>query len=78
MMRKIAALVLLCSLPSLAACGHDPGERALSGAGIGAGAGAVGGALLGANPLAGAVIGGAAGAATGVLTRPDQINLDRH
>ncbi len=60
----------------LAACGTDPGERTLSGAGIGAGAGAVGGALLGA-PLAGAAIGGVAGAATGGLTSPSQINLDR-
>ncbi len=61
----------------LSACGTDPGDRALSGAGIGAGAGAVGGALLGANPVAGAVIGGAAGAATGGLTKPSEINLDR-
>jgi len=60
----------------LAACGTDPGERALTGAGIGAGAGAVGGALLG-NPLAGAAVGGAAGAAVGGLTSPRQIDLDR-
>lgn len=61
----------------LAACGNDPGERALTGGGIGAGAGAVGGALLGANPVAGALIGGGVGAATGALTKPDQINLNR-
>jgi osmotically inducible lipoprotein OsmB len=61
----------------LSACGHDPGERALTGGGIGAGVGAVGGALIGGNPVAGALIGGAAGAATGALTRPDEINLGR-
>jgi hypothetical protein len=69
-------LLLAFLVVILAACGEDPGERALTGAGIGAGAGAVGGALLG-NPLAGAAIGGAAGAATGGLTSPNQINLDR-
>jgi osmotically inducible lipoprotein OsmB len=74
-MKHIASYLLLIAL--LSACGHDPGERALTGGGIGAGAGAVGGALLGADPLTGAVIGGAAGAATGALTRPDQINLGR-
>jgi uncharacterized membrane protein len=70
--------VLLASalLISLSACGHDPGERALSGAGIGAGAGAVGGALLG-NPLAGAAVGGAVGAAAGGLTSDKQINMGK-
>ncbi|MFY9287423.1 MAG: YMGG-like glycine zipper-containing protein [Alphaproteobacteria bacterium] len=75
-MKPIKFVVILSTLGMLAACGHSPGERALTGAGIGAGAGAVGGALMG-NPLAGAAIGGAAGAATGAFTRPDQINLDR-
>jgi hypothetical protein len=69
-------VLLLMFLMSLTACGTDPGERALTGAGIGAGAGAVGGALVG-NPVAGAVIGGAAGAATGGLTSPRQIDLNR-
>jgi osmotically inducible lipoprotein OsmB len=61
---------------SLAACGHQPGERALSGAAIGAGAGAVGGALMG-SPGTGALIGGAAGAAAGGLTSDRQINLGK-
>jgi osmotically inducible lipoprotein OsmB len=69
-------LVTLLLLSTLAACGTDPGERALTGGGIGAGAGAVGGALLG-HPLIGALIGGAAGAATGAATSPHQIDLDR-
>ena len=61
---------------SLAACGHEPGERALSGAGIGAGAGA-GAALLGAPLVPALVVGGAVGAATGALTSDKQINLGR-
>jgi len=73
-MKSQICLILVVGL--LAGCGTDPGERALSGGAIGAGAGAVGGAMVG-NPVAGAVIGGAAGAATGVLTRPDQIDLNR-
>jgi hypothetical protein len=75
-MRHIKSVFCLSVLSLLCACGTDPGDRALSGAGIGAGAGVVGGALLGA-PVAGAVIGGAAGAATGAFTSPNQINLDR-
>ena len=59
---------------SLASCGHNPGERAISGAGIGAGAGAVGGLLMG-SPATGALIGGAAGAAEGGFTSDEQINL---
>ncbi len=75
-MKKSTSLILITLVSSLAACGTDPGERAVTGAGIGAAGGAIGGALLG-NPLAGAAIGGAAGAATGGLTSPNQINLDR-
>jgi len=61
---------------SIAACGEDPGERALSGAGIGAGVG-VGAALLGAPLLPAVIVGGAVGAATGAATSPKQIDLDR-
>ena len=76
-MKPIPSLCLLALLGALAACGEDPGTRALSGGGIGAGAGAVGAVVLGANPVAGALIGGAAGAATGALTSPKQIDLNR-
>lgn len=69
-------ILLFSTLALLSACGTDPGERALSGAGIGAAGGAVTGAAFG-NPLAGAVVGGVAGAATGAFTSPRQINLDR-
>ncbi|MDR3449553.1 MAG: hypothetical protein P4M15_07390 [Alphaproteobacteria bacterium] len=75
---KTALLVGAVALAALGGCGHDPGDRALSGAGIGAGTGAVGAAVLGANPVAGALIGGGVGAATGALTSPKQIDLDRH
>ena len=71
---KFFAFLAMAS--SLAACGHDPGERALSGAGIGAGVGAVGGALMG-SPVTGAVVGGAAGAAAGGLTSDKQIDLGK-
>jgi osmotically inducible lipoprotein OsmB len=63
-------------LLSMTACGHDPGDRALSGAGIGAGAG-LGAALLGAPLLPALVIGGAVGAATGAATSDKQINLGK-
>jgi osmotically inducible lipoprotein OsmB len=61
---------------SMTGCGHDPGERALSGAGIGAGAG-VGAALLGAPLLPAVLVGGAVGAATGAATSDKQINLGK-
>jgi hypothetical protein len=76
-MKPIKTVLILSTLAILTACGTDPGERALSGAGIGAAGGAATGAVFG-NPLAGAVVGGVAGGATGLLTRPDQIDLDRH
>ena len=76
MTKNIIPTATYIFLGALCACGTDPGQRALSGAGIGAGAGAVGGVLLG-DPLAGAVIGGAAGAATGAFTSPNQIDLNR-
>ena len=58
----------------LAACGTDPGERAVSGGLLGAGAGAAIGAAAG-NPGAGALIGGLGGAALGAGTSPRQIDL---
>jgi osmotically inducible lipoprotein OsmB len=68
--------VVSALIAALAGCGHDPGERALSGAGIGAGAG-VGAALLGAPLLPAVIVGGAVGAATGAATSDKQINLGR-
>jgi len=73
------ATKLLCGallLSALSACGTNPGDRALSGAGIGAAAGAVIGAPFGA-PALGAAVGAAAGGATGALTTPSQVDLGR-
>lgn len=65
------------AVATLAACGNNPTDRALSGAGIGAGTGAVGSAILGGDPVTGAVVGGAVGAATGGLTKEKDINLGK-
>ncbi len=72
----IKILVLSALVLSVAACGTDPGERALSGGGIGAGVG-LGAAVLGAPLIPALVVGGAVGAATGALTSPKAINLDK-
>lgn len=60
---------------SVAACGANPKERALSGGAIGAGAGAVVGAVTGLTVLEGAAIGAGVGAVTGAVTNQKQINL---
>ncbi len=77
MRKSISILCTGAALLSLAACGTDPADRALSGGGIGAGTGAVGAAILGANPLVGALVGGGVGAAAGGLTSPNTVDLDR-
>lgn len=59
----------------LSACGTNPSDRAISGAGIGAGAGAAVGAVTGLSLLEGALLGAAAGGLTGYLTDADVINL---
>jgi len=74
--RAAKFLSMLALAFSITACGHDPGERALSGAGIGAGAG-VGAALLGAPLLPALVVGGAVGAVTGAATSDKQIDLGK-
>jgi hypothetical protein len=71
---SIKLLAATALILSMAGCGHDPGERALSGAGIGAAGGAVGGALMG-SPATGALLGGAAGAAAGGLTSDRDFDL---
>ncbi len=76
MLELKSTLVAIASVSMLVACGQQPGERALSGAGIGAGAGAVAGAI-GGDPVSGAVIGGAVGAAAGGLTKSSDINLGK-
>ena len=69
-MLKVANLAIVTSLLlGLAACGNNPGDRALTGGAIGAAGGAVVGAAAG-NPIAGAVVGGLGGAAIGAATTP--------
>ena len=70
-------IALAVAVPlALGACGNDPAERGVTGAGIGAGTGAVIGALTGGLSIAGgALIGAVAGGGIGALTTKDQINL---
>lgn len=72
--KSVASIVILIAL---AGCGRDPGDRAISGAGIGAGVGAVGGALVGGSVGGGALLGGIAGAAAGGLTSSRNLDLGR-
>ena len=72
--KTLAACAALVSAMALAACGTDPGDRAVSGGLLGAGAGAAVGSLTG-NAGAGAIIGGLGGAAVGGLTDPCTLNL---
>ncbi len=77
MIRKTIVFGLIAaSALSLAACGTDPGERALSGGLIGAGAGAAIGAATGGSAATGALIGGAAGAVGGAATSPCDVDLN--
>jgi hypothetical protein len=67
-MRKVVLTVV--AMLALAACGRDPGTRALTGGAIGAGTGAVVGSATGVGPVGGAVVGGVGGAAIGAATTP--------
>jgi hypothetical protein len=79
MRRGIATSLVLVPLLalSLAGCGYDRGNRALSGGLIGAGGGAAIATVTGGSPLLGAAIGGGAGALGGALTSGHDINLGR-
>ncbi len=72
--RHIATGLFIIAL--VASCGRQPGERALSGAGVGAAAGAVGSALVGGAVVTGAAVGAAAGAIVGAVSDPNKIRLD--
>ncbi len=63
-------MVACVGLLALAACGRDPGTRAVTGGAIGAGTGAVVGSATGVGPVGGAVVGGLGGAAIGAATTP--------
>jgi hypothetical protein len=76
-LKTLTIAAVSVAMLGLAACGNQPGERAVSGAGLGAGAGAALGAVTGGSVLGGALIGGAAGAAAGGLTDPNKVNLGK-
>jgi hypothetical protein len=75
--RTTLALAVIGMPLALSACGTDPGDRTLSGAGIGAAGGAIIGAVTPIGPLGGALIGGAVGGATGALTSPSDVQLGK-
>ena len=77
-MRRLAPVIALSLLAvSLAGCGYNRGDRALSGGMLGAATGAGITALTGGAPLVGAAIGGAVGALGGAATSGHDINLGR-
>lgn len=77
-MRRIGTWILMAALTlSVAGCGYDRGDRALSGGLLGAAAGAGIAAVTGGAPLIGAAIGSAAGALGGAVTSGHAINLGR-
>ena len=73
----MTCLVLVPVAMSLAGCGYNRGDRAVSGGLIGAGGGAAIAAATGGSPLVGAAIGGGAGALGGALTSGHDINLGK-
>ena len=68
-MRILTIGVLLAASLGLAACGRDPGTRAVTGGLLGAGAGAIIGGATGGSPATGALIGGGVGTVGGAVTR---------
>ncbi len=70
-MQAITNTVLAAGMTlMLAACGQEPGTRAVTGGLLGAGAGAAVGAATGGNAGTGALIGGGVGAVGGAVTAP--------
>ena len=69
-MRGISMAGAFVTLLALAACGQDPGTRAVTGGLLGAGTGAAVGAATGGNAGTGALIGGGVGAVGGAVTAP--------
>ena len=73
-MRTTMLIIGLAAAVTLAGCGTNPGDRAVSGALIGAAGGAAIGAAAG-NPGLGAAVGAGAGALVGAATDPCDLNL---
>lgn len=77
-MKRLVTWTLMGALAlSVAGCGYNRGDRALSGGLLGAAGGAGIAALTGGAPLVGAAIGGAAGALGGAVTSGHDVNLGR-
>ena len=71
MFRRLALTAMAGSMAiGLAACGNDPGTRAVTGGLLGAGTGAAIAGATGGNAGAGALIGGGVGAVGGAATAP--------
>ncbi len=66
--RTMLATALLATGLGLAACGHSPFTRALTGGALGAGTGALISGVTGGNAGTGALIGGGVGAVGGAVT----------
>ncbi len=75
-MKRLGFASLMSLTLALGACGDNPMDRGLSGAGMGAGAGLLGGLLVN-SPLEGALIGAAVGGAAGALTQRNQLDFGR-
>jgi hypothetical protein len=73
--RTLALATAACV--ALAACGTNPGDRAVTGGAMGAGAGLVVGAIAGAPLLGATIIGAGAGALAGAITDPHKVNFGR-
>lgn len=72
---RIQSWVAIGLVAGLAACGSNPADRAITGAGIGAAAGAAG-ALVSDNDIGpGALVGGLAGAVIGGATTSQDFDL---
>ncbi len=72
-MRSVMSTILGSGLVlAVAACGREPGTRAVTGGLLGAGTGAAVGAATGGNAGTGALIGGGVGAVGGAVTAPSR------
>jgi osmotically inducible lipoprotein OsmB len=76
MVSRIGLITVLALSLLVAACGSNPGDRAITGAGLGAAGGAAIGAFFGV-PAIGAAAGAAAGGAAGAATTPAQVDLGK-
>lgn len=70
MSSRTATVLALAATLGLAACGHSPVTRGVTGGLLGAGAGAGVAAATHGNVGTGALVGGGVGAAGGALTAP--------